>query len=296
MKYIVFIVLFLASSLTNFAQDLQCNVQVNSDGIQASNKAIFEDLQNAITQFMNQRNWISDKVQPQEKINCNFVINITSFNIDQFTAEVSITSSRPVYGTSYNTPVFNHFDQEWYFQYAQFQSLDFQENANVMQLTTLLAFYANIIIGLDFDTYALDGGSTFYNKALQLRNAAQNTGGWGPSDGKGNRNKYYVIDQLLDDRYKPLRISLYQYHMKGMDLFKDDNDAARKQIYESLEKIRTVQERLPNSVIFKIFFNTKRQELINIFSKADAGLQNRSIELLGKLDPSNLSSYEKIKQ
>lgn len=296
MKYIVFIVLFLASSLTNFAQDLQCNIQVNSDGIQASNKAIFEDLQNAITQFMNQRKWISDKVQPQEKINCNFVINITSFNIDQFAAEVSITSSRPVYGTSYNTPVFNHFDQEWYFQYAQFQSLDFQENANVMQLTTLLAFYANIIIGVDFDTYALDGGSTFYNKALQLRNAAQNTGGWGPSDGKGNRNKYYVIDQLLDDRYKPLRTSLYQYHMKGMDLFKDDNDAARKQIYESLEKIRTVQERLPNSVIFKIFFNTKRQELINIFSKADAGLQNRAIELLGKLDPSNLSSYEKIKQ
>ncbi|HBN02824.1 MAG TPA: hypothetical protein DD396_02155 [Bacteroidetes bacterium] len=295
MKYIVFLLIF-ALSVSTYAQDLQCNVQVNSDNIQASNKAIFEDLQNAITQFMNQRKWISDKVQPQEKINCNFVINITAFNIDQFAAEVSITSSRPVYGTSYNTPVFNHFDQEWYFQYAQFQSLDFQENANVMQLTTLLAFYANIIIGVDFDTYALDGGSTFYNKALQLRNAAQNTNGWGPSDGKGNRNKYYVIDQLLDDRYKPLRTSLYQYHMKGMDVFKDDNDIARKQIYESLEKIRTVQERLPNSVIFKIFFNTKRQELINIFSKADAGLQNRAIELLGKLDPSNLNNYEKIKQ
>ena len=295
MKYIVFLLIF-ALSVSTYAQDLQCNVQVNSDNIQASNKAIFEDLQNAITQFMNQRKWISDKVQPQEKINCNFVINITAFNIDQFAAEVSITSSRPVYGTSYNTPVFNHFDQEWYFQYAQFQSLYFQENANVMQLTTLLAFYANIIIGVDFDTYALDGGSTFYNKALQLRNAAQNTNGWGPSDGKGNRNKYYVIDQLLDDRYKPLRTSLYQYHMKGMDVFKDDNDIARKQIYESLEKIRTVQERLPNSVIFKIFFNTKRQELINIFSKADAGLQNRAIELLGKLDPSNLNNYEKIKQ
>ena len=295
MKYIVFLLIF-ALSVSTYAQDLQCNVQVNSDNIQASNKAIFEDLQNAITQFMNQRKWISDKVQPQEKINCNFVINIKNLNIDQFAAEVSITSSRPVYGTSYNTPVFNHFDQEWYFQYAQFQSLDFQENANVMQLTTLLAFYANIIIGVDFDTYALDGGSTFYNKALQLRNAAQNTNGWGPSDGKGNRNKYYVIDQLLDDRYKPLRTSLYQYHMKGMDVFKDDNDIARKQIYESLEKIRTVQERLPNSVIFKIFFNTKRQELINIFSKADAGLQNRAIELLGKLDPSNLNNYEKIKQ
>ena len=127
MKYILFLLSF-AFSLSTFAQDLQCNVQVNSDNIQASNKAIFEDLQNAITQFMNQRKWISDKVQPQEKINCNFVINIKNLNIDQFAAEVSITSSRPVYGTTYNTPIFNHFDQEWYFQYAQFQSLDFQES------------------------------------------------------------------------------------------------------------------------------------------------------------------------
>lgn len=295
MKYIL-LLLSLSFITATYAQDLQCNIQVNSDIIQASNKAIFDDLQNAITQFMNQRKWISDKVQPQEKINCNFVINITSFNIDQFSAEVSITSSRPVFGTTYNTPIFNHFDQEWYFQYAQFQSLDYQENANVMQLTTLLAFYANIIVGMDFDTYAPDGGTSFYNKALQLRNVAQNTNGWGPSDGRGNRNKYHIIDQLLDDRFKPLRTALYQYHMIGMDKFKDDNDAARKQIYESLEKIRTIQERLPNSVMFKIFFNAKREELINIFSKADAGLKNRSIELLGKLDPSNVTNYERIKQ
>lgn len=295
MKYIL-LLLSLSFITATYAQDLQCNIQVNSDIIQASNKAIFDDLQNAITQFMNQRKWISDKVQPQEKINCNFVINITNFNIDQFSAEVSITSSRPVFGTTYNTPIFNHFDQEWYFQYAQFQSLDYQENANVMQLTTLLAFYANIIVGMDFDTYAPDGGTSFYNKALQLRNVAQNTNGWGPSDGRGNRNKYHIIDQLLDDRFKPLRTALYQYHMIGMDKFKDDNDAARKQIYESLEKIRTIQERLPNSVMFKIFFNAKREELINIFSKADAGLKNRSIELLGKLDPSNVTNYERIKQ
>jgi hypothetical protein len=269
MKYIL-LLLSLSFITATYAQDLQCNIQVNSDIIQASNKAIFDDLQNAITQFMNQRKWISD--------------------------EVSITSSRPVFGTTYNTPIFNHFDQEWYFQYAQFQSLDYQENANVMQLTTLLAFYANIIVGMDFDTYAPDGGTSFYNKALQLRNVAQNTNGWGPSDGRGNRNKYHIIDQLLDDRFKPLRTALYQYHMIGMDKFKDDNDAARKQIYESLEKIRTIQERLPNSVMFKIFFNAKREELINIFSKADAGLKNRSIELLGKLDPSNVTNYERIKQ
>lgn len=295
MRYIKAIAILLFALVAN-AQDLQCNVQVVADGVQASNKVIFQDMENAISQFMNQRKWISDKVQTQEKINCNFVINIKDFNIDQFQAEVNITSSRPVYGTTYNTPIFQHFDQEWNFSYAQFQSLDYQENANVMQLTTLLAFYANVIIGLDFDTFAPEGGQAYYSKALQLRNLAQGTLGWNPSDGRGNRNKYYIIDQLLDDRFKSVRTALYQYHMKGMDKFKDDNEASRKEIYESLEKIRTIQEQLPNSVIFKIFFNAKRQELINIFQKADPGMKNRAITLLGKLDPSNVSTYDKIKQ
>ena len=295
MRYIQAIVFFLVA-LNMQAQDLQCNVQVVADNIQASNKAIFQELQNSISQFMNQRKWISDKVQIQEKINCNFVINIKKFSIDQFEAEVNITSSRPVYGTSYNSPIFQHFDQEWFFSYAQFQSLDYQENANVMKLTTLLAFYANVIIGLDFDTYAPEGGQVYYNKALQLRNLAQGSAGWNPSDGRGNRNKYYIIDQLLNDRFKPLRSALYHNHMEGMDKFKDDNDLSRKAIYESLEKIRSIQEQLPNSVIFKVVFNSKRQELINIYQKADAGMKNRAIDLLGKLDPSNLTSYEKIKQ
>ncbi len=280
----------------SFAQDLQCNVQVRSDNIQASNKEIFEDLKNAINQFMNQRKWISDKILPQEKINCNIVLNITDFNIDQFKAEVNITSSRPIFGTTYNTPMFNHFDQEWYFQYAQFQNLEYQENANVNALTTLLAFYANIIIGMDFDAFYPQGGTQYYNNALQIRNLAQNTPGWNPSDGRGNRNKYYIIDNLMDERFKPLRTAIYQYHIKGMDEFKEDNDQSRKEIFSSLEKIRTIQQTLPNAVIFKIFFNTKRTELINIFKQAEPGLKNRAIELLSLLDPSNSNNYEKIKK
>ncbi len=294
MKYLILLSTLMVNVLM-YGQDLQCNILIRTDQIQATNKEIFIDLQNAINQFMNQRNWISNKVQPQEKINCNFVINITEFNIDKFKAEVNITSTRPVYGTSYNTNLFSHFDQDWLFQYAQFQSLDYQENANVMALTTLLAFYANIIIGIDFDTYAMEGGQTYFNNALQIRNLSQNQPGWNPSDGRGNRNKYYIIDQLLDDRFRPFRAGFYQYHMNGLDKFKDDNDDARMEIYRSLEMIRSIQERVPNSVTFKIFFNAKREELINIFSKADPGLKNRAIDLLGKLDPSNAINYDKIK-
>ena len=281
---------------TAHSQDLNCTVQVRTDNIQATNKDIFEELQNAISQFMNQRKWISDKVLQQEKINCNMILNITSYDIDEFSANVSISSSRPVYGTTYNTPMFNHYDQEFYFKYAPFQNLEYQENANVNSLTTLLAFYANIIIGLDFDSFHPEGGSAYFNKALQIRNVAQNTAGWNPSDGRGNRNKYYIIDNLLDDRFKPLRSAYYQYHMKGLDLMKNDNDAARKEIFSSLEKIRTIQQQLPNAVMFKIFFNTKREELINVFKQADPGMKNRVVELLGLMDPSNRDDYEKIKE
>jgi hypothetical protein len=294
MKKILAILLLLICINTQ-AQDLNCTIEVRSDIIQASNKEIFTDLENAVSQFINQRKWISDKIQPQEKINCNIVINITTFNIDQFQAEVNITSSRPVYGTTYNTPIFSHFDQEWSFQYAQFQSLDYQENADVMKLTTLLAFYANVIIGMDFDSFYPEGGQPYFNKALQIRNLSQSSSGWGPSAGSGNRNKFYIIDQLMDDRFRPLRSANFQYHMQGMDKFKDDNVTSRKEIFESLEKIRSIQELLPNSVIFKIFFQAKREELISIFKEAEPGLKNRAIELLGKLDPSNVTNYAKIK-
>jgi predicted cupin superfamily sugar epimerase len=151
------------------------------------------------------------------------------------------------------------------------------------------------MIGNDFDSFYPEGGTFYYNKALQIRNVCQNTPGWNPGDGRGNRNKYYLIDNLLDDRFKPVRAANYQYHRLAMDVFKDDAEAARKEIYSALEKIRTIQQILPNSVIFKVFFNAKRDELINIFKQADPGLKNRAVELLSRLDPSNSSNYEKIK-
>lgn len=295
MRITILLMLIISMMPSVLGQDLNCSVEVRSDQIQATNKEIFTDMQNAISQFMNQRKWISDKVLQNEKINCSFVINIKTYNIDEFSADVNITSTRPVYGTNYNTPMFNFFDQEFYFKYAPFQSLEYQENANINSLTTLLAFYANIIIGLDFDSFHPEGGTSYFNKALAIRNIAQNTPGWNPEDGRGNRNKYYVIDNILDTRFSALRLAYYQIHMKGLDLFNKDNDKARKVIFESLEQISVIQQQLPNAVMIKVFFNTKRQELINIFSEADAGMKNRVVELLGKMDPANRAEYEKIK-
>lgn len=278
------------------AQDLLCNVQVNSQNVQMSNRQIFEDMENAINQFMNQRKWVDEKVLQSEKINCSFVLNITSAQIDRFDATVSITSNRPVYGTSYTTPMLNHLDQEWTFSYAQSQTLEYQENAIVNDLTALLGFYANIIIGLDYDAMAKEGGTPYFTKALQIRNNATNLPGWAPNDGKGNKNRYYLIDNILDDRFRSMRTANYLYHFGGLDIMRKEMEEGRKSVFAALEQIQKTQQVVPNGMLLKVFFNTKRDELINIFKKADAGTKNKVVELLGRLDPANANTYENIKK
>jgi hypothetical protein len=288
------LLMFFLVSLRTQAQELNCNVQVRTNNIQVSNKEIFNELQNSIRQFMNNRQWTNEKFQFAEKINCNLIINVTTYSVDNFRAEVNIQSNRPVYGTTYTTPILNYFDQNWTFQYTQFQALEFQEGANIDQLTSLLAFYAYIIIGIDFDTYALRGGTDYYNKAMAIRNAAINEQGWGARDGKGNRNRYYLIDNLLDERFRPFRTALYQYHMKGLDQMREDVEEGQRQVFQALENIRKSHRDLPNAMIIRLFFQAKQKELMNVFTQTTPGMRAKAVELLGIMDPANRNEYEKI--
>jgi hypothetical protein len=292
MKKLLFVLFLSFSALKPFAQELNCNVDIVTTQIQTTNKEIFIEMKNSIIQFMNNRKWTADNVQMSERIDCNFIIEILDFNIDQFKARLSIQSSRPVFGTNYNTVIFKHVDENFDFQYSQLQALDFQENAFTTNLTSVLGFYAYLIIGMDYDSYHLNGGTDYYNKAMAVKNAAASVQGWGPNDGKGNRNRYYIIENLLDDRYKPMRVALYQYHMKGLDVMSKDMDTGRNMVYEALVSMKSVFEVLPNSVSLKVFFNAKSAEIISIFSKASPTQKNKVFELLSKIDPSNRNDYE----
>jgi hypothetical protein len=274
------------------AQELNCSVNIVSTQVQTTNKDIFDDLKTSIVQFMNNRKWTEEKIQNQERIDCTFIIEILKFNIDQFEGRITIQSSRPVYGTDYNSIIFKHIDDDFVFQYAQLQSMDFQENGYSSNLTSVLAFYAYLILAMDFDSYSLYGGQAFYDKAMAVRNAAINIPGWGPQDGKGNRNRYYLIENLIDDRFKPLRTAFYQYHLKGLDLMSKDIEAGRNGIYDALLNVKIIFEILPNSAVIKVFFNAKSTELINIYSKASPSTKNKVFELLSKIDPSNRNNYE----
>jgi hypothetical protein len=293
-KRILSVFLFLSIVWQTKAQDLNCTVEVISNNVQATNRQIFDDLKNSITQFLNNRKWVEDKVSSNERIDCNFVIEITKFDIDQFKANLNIQSSRTAYGSDYNTKIFSTLENNVSFKYAQFQALDFQENNYTDDLTSILAFYTYIIIGQDFDTYSLYGGDPYYRKALAVREAAQNRGqGWTSNYGQGNRNRYFLIDNILDPRFKPLRQAMYQYHLKGLDVMSKNPDKGREEIYQSLKLVKQVYDALPNAFILRLFFNAKTDELISIMSKGTTTQKNKSVELLSKMDPANRSRYEK---
>ena len=277
-KYLLILSLFILSFVAN-AQEINCNVEIITTQIQTTNKDIFTDLKNSIIQFMNNRKWTGDGVQTYERIDCNFIIEIQEFNIDQFKARLTIQSSRPVYGTNYNTVVFKHVDESFDFQYSQLQAMDFQENIFSSNLTSVLGYYAYLIIGMDYDSYRLSGGTDSYNKAMAIKNAASSIQGWGPNDGKGNKNRYYLIENILDDRFKPMRTAMYQYHIKGLDIMNKDMDGGREAIYEALLNMKKVFEVLPNSVSLKVFFNAKNTEIISIFSRASPSLKNKVFKL-----------------
>ncbi|MFT5724116.1 MAG: hypothetical protein ACI9JN_001233 [Bacteroidia bacterium] len=295
-KTILLFSTLLAASFNGIAQDLNCTVDVITSQVQVTNKQIFDDLKNAIVQFMNNKKWIAGTVAPNEKINCNIVFEITKFEIDQIQANVNIQSSRSVYNASYNTKVFSYLDNAVIFKYAQFQSLEFQENSYTSNLTSLLGFYANVIIGLDFDTYQLNGGDPYFRKALNIRDIANvgtgQSGGWQSNAGNGSRNKYFLIDNILDPRFKPLRSALYRYHIKGLDVMTTNMDAGRDEIYQCVKDLKLVYDALPNAYLLKLFFNSKTDELIQVFNQASPSVKTKVIELLSKMDPSNRSQYE----
>lgn len=296
MKYWALILISALSLQTAQGQELNCQVTVISPTIQMSNKRIFNTMQQSIWQFMNNRKWTSNKYQNNEKIECGLQIEITSASTDQFTAKVQINSFRPVFGSAYKTNILNYRDLDWTFNYVEFQQMDFQENASVSNLTSLLAFYAYIIIGMDYDTYSLEGGTPYFTKAQSIANINVTQPGWEANAGKtALRNRYYLIENLMNARYKPLRKMYYEYHRKGLDIMHKKPEEGREAVTKAIKLMEPVAQILPNAMYIRIFFDAKVNELVNIYKEAPASDQNKMVELLGRLDPGNQAKYDKIK-
>ena len=277
------------------AQELDCQVKVVTPSIQRSDKQIFTSMQNSIFQFMNNRKWTDKKFLSTERINCNLIIEITeAAGVGRFKASVQIQSTRPVFGSGYNSVLFNHKDDSWEFNYQEFQAIELNLNGSNEQLSSLLGFYAYVVLGLDFDSYSKNGGTPYFNNALKILNSHQGKLGWNRNDGKSNKNKFTVINNILNDRFKVLRELYYTYHRNGLDKMHKDLVKARKLITEKLESLQDLSRSLPNSAFLKIFFNSKVNELVEIYKGGTATEKNKMITLLTKLDPANASLYQVI--
>lgn len=278
------------------AQELKCNVQVVANAVQLSNKQIFTTLQNAVVQFMNNRKWTDQRYDQQEKIECSMLIEITeAVSADEFNANIQIQSVRPVYLSAYKTSVFSHRDELVSFRYREFEQLEFQENQNMMDLTSVLAYYAYLVIGFDMDAFGKSGGTMLFQKARNIVNVCQGKNGWNPGDGRSNRNRHTLVENLLDARFLPLRNLMYSYHREGMDMMYDKPEKARITIMEGLRSVQELARILPNSMYLKIFFNAKVAELVDIFKGAPPSEKNTAFELLISIDPANRNRYEAIK-
>lgn len=289
--------LFLLSifTLNGVAQELNCTVSVISPQVQNTEKRIFETLQKDIREFMNSRSWTSDVFALEERIECSILITVSErISADRYKATIQVQSSRPAFMTSYNSVMMNVNDQDFVFQYAENQALIFQENQHSSNLTSVLAFYAYMIIGYDYDSFSLKGGEPYFQKALQIVNNAQNEPEKGWKAFEGSRNRYWLIENMLNARLDQFRTVVYKYHREGLDLMQSDIQTGRKTITELIPILKQLRLDQPNSYLLTSFFTAKTDELINIFKEAFPDVKSRVANDLMQMDPANANKYQAI--
>lgn len=296
-KLIFALLLGLSLSRGN-AQDLNARVQILSPQIQSANKRILEVLQTAINDFLNGRKWSSDALRPNERIDCNIVINITEWDgsSPNFKAEAQIQSSRPVYNSSYNSTLLNLSDKNFDFYYAEGQALDYAEQNYIANLSSLLAFYANIIVGLDNDSFNKMAGTPYFTKAQTILNNAQNAPNQGWKAFEGLRNRYWLIENLNNKSFLPIREALYTYHRMGLDELADNPSKGKKAIIELLPNLEKVDQLKQGAMLTQLFFTAKADELVNVLQNVNNPDKVKAYQILSKLDPTNSAKYEALKK
>jgi hypothetical protein len=294
----VLLIGFLFASLASQAQELNCTVSINATQIQTTERTVFRDMKTAIEQFMNSRKWTNDSYKNYEKINCNMLITITRMpSVGNFAASVQIQSARPVYNTNYSTLVFNFADRDWEFEYVESLPLEYNDNTYTTNLTSMLALYAYMIIGIDYDTFSELGGSPYFQRALQVVNNAQQSNRPGWQSMQNNRSRYWIVENFNNPQMTDLRKALYSYHRLGLDTFDKDPDKSREVILKGLKDIKKVRDVNPTAVIIVSFFDAKGKELANIFSSGNIQVRREAYDVIKAIDPSsNRANYEKIIQ
>ena len=294
MKQLLMVLSFLLTISYGQAQELNCNININSEQVEGSNKSVFVTLKKSISEFVNNRKWTELTYANTERIECTMNIIVKKMDIDVFTAEIQVQSRRPVYNSSYYSTLFNFKDNNFTFKYKEFDQLEMNENTITSNLTAVLAYYAYIIIGYDMDSYSRLGGTPYFLAAENIVNSAQGADLTGWKAFESPKNRYALVNNLTDEAFKKFRSFVYDYHRLGLDEMTSNSANTRGKIAEGLPLIREANRARPSAIIISTFMDAKSDELVNIFSKGNQKEKTDAVEILSDVNPTQTSRYEKI--
>jgi len=296
-KKLLLIIVTLCCFKPLAAQELNVTVEVITAQVMNVDKKVFETMRSAIREFLNNTQWTQDEFKSQEKIEATLLINVKEvISPTDFKATCQIETRRPIYKTAYSSNVLSYLDENFDFRYVEYQPFEFNGTTFNNDLTAMVAYYAQMIVGFDYDTFSPEGGTPYFQVAQGIVNSAQNSGnkGWsGTAKGSDKyNNRYWLVENTLNPAYKPIRQAYYQYHRKGLDIMWNKPEEGRKQIFEALQKIQEVFKVYPSLFYNVIFFNAKSDELVNIYSQATADEKTKIVELLSEIDAAKSNKYQ----
>jgi hypothetical protein len=292
-KCIVALLVFF--TFTANAQELNCTVKVNFDRITDANTQIFKTLEKAAQDFVNNTRFTGRNFTREERIDCSFFFSITGYENNSFSATMQVIASRPVYNSSYTTPILNYSDKDISFRYNEGENLIYSPNTFQSNLVSILSYYANMVIGLDADSFKEDGGTEYYEVAQDIANIAQGSGfkGWSQQD--GNQTRYVFVNDILSNTFAPFRKAFYRYHIGALDTMADDQKAGKEKVMAAIKTLSEIQSVRPNSFISRIFFDTKSDEIASMFSAGPPVTVTDLVATLNRLSPINGAKWSRIK-
>ncbi len=281
--------------------EIQATVRISTPQLQQADRKVFDQLEVSLRDFLNNTKWTQDPFEPDERIKCNFIFTISEeLGSNFYKAELAVQAVRPVYGSGYETPLISHLDKDCTFGYEQNQPIEFLlDAADNQNLPAILAFYVYVILGMDYDSFSLYGGEQHYLTAQQIvinvqSGGSSGAGGWRPADGGKNRNRYWVIENLLNPRVKPYRAAMYSYYRKGLDNFATNLDQGKVAVLQALEEVDKVNVAYFNAMIIQMFANAKKDELVEMWKVGSKPQKDRVTQIMSKIDPANGQRYREI--
>ncbi|MEO8772811.1 MAG: DUF4835 family protein [Gelidibacter sp.] len=287
-------IFFLACTAVGFSQELNCNVVVNAQQTGNENVQVFKTLERQLTEFINNTQWTNKSYKPQERIDCSMVINISDYNSDVFQATIQVQSSRPVFNSTYSTPVYNFNDRNFTFKYLEFQNLVYNPTQFESNLVSVLAYHVFMILGLDADTFELNGGDPYFKQAQTITNYSQqgNFKGWKLEDGQQSR--FVLIDNLLSPTFKEFRTVMYNYHRNGLDAMAADDKKGKEVIAKVFANLKTMNDQRPNSFLMRVFFDAKANEILDVFAGGPKVNITEIKDILNRIAPTHASKWREI--